>query len=74
MLTDKRDRNIINLKHTKIMSDEISKEEIKSEFLKTAGSFAEYMMKEYGQPKDGRSMLLLHLMMINRLCHLSAKK
>ncbi len=59
MLTDKRDRNIINLKHTKIMSDEISKEEIKSEFLKTAGSFAEYMMKEYGQPKDGRSMLLI---------------
>lgn len=41
------------------MSDEISKEEIKSEFLKTAGSFAEYMMKEYGQPKDGRSMLLI---------------
>ena len=59
MLTDKRDRNIINLKHTKIMSDEISKEEIKSEFLKTAGSFAEYMMKEYEQPKDGRSMLLI---------------
>ena len=41
------------------MSDEISKEEIKSEFLKTAGSFAEYMMKEYEQPKDGRSMLLI---------------
>ena len=34
-------------------------EEKQSEFLKTAGSFAEYMMKEYGQPKDGRSMLLI---------------
>ena len=41
------------------MSDEISNEEIKSEFLKTAGSFAEYMMKEYGQHKDGRTLLVI---------------